>query len=264
MRRPACAPPPKIWISGSGSVTAPSPASERHRGTPRDAAAACATASDTATGRVAAEACLVRRAVERDQRRVDARPDRARRARRARARSSPSTFAMARVTSIPPKREPPSRRSIASREPRDAPAGAIARPIAPLAEDDLGLDASAGRANPRRGGHERSRSAIAHRARPIRRASAARRHRPSQPDRRGAIARKRAPRPSVNRRSDIRPATCRRCARACSPGNSAAARALAARRRLPDDVRRYAAVSASNASTYRARHCGCHAPLSSR
>ncbi len=44
------------------------------------------------------------------------------------------------VTSRPPKRGPPSRRSIASREPRDAPAGAIARPAAPAGERDLGLD----------------------------------------------------------------------------------------------------------------------------
>ena len=43
----------------------------------------------------------------------------------------PSTLAMACVTSIPPKRAPPSRRSIASREPREAPAGAMARPTAP-------------------------------------------------------------------------------------------------------------------------------------
>ena len=49
MRRPACAPPPKIWISGSGSETGASPARCRHSGSPRAAAAACATASDTAT-----------------------------------------------------------------------------------------------------------------------------------------------------------------------------------------------------------------------
>ena len=45
----------------------------------------------------------------------------------------PSTLAIACVTSMPPKRSPPSRRSMASREPRDAPAGAIARPVAPPA-----------------------------------------------------------------------------------------------------------------------------------
>ena len=68
MRRPACAPPPKIWISGSGSVTASRPARWRHSGSPRAAAAAWATASDTATDRVAAQPRLVGRAVERDQR----------------------------------------------------------------------------------------------------------------------------------------------------------------------------------------------------
>ena len=38
--RPACAPPPNIWISGSGIVIVPSPARCRHNGRPRLAAAA--------------------------------------------------------------------------------------------------------------------------------------------------------------------------------------------------------------------------------
>src|ERR1022692_3154321 len=41
-------------------------------------------------------------------------------------------LATARVTSLPPSRAPPSRRSAASRDPRDAPAGAIERPTAPV------------------------------------------------------------------------------------------------------------------------------------
>ena len=71
-RRPACAPPPKIWISGSGSVTgrvAGEVAPQRHAGARRPRRAA--TAIDTRDDRVAAEPRLVRRAVERDQRGVD-------------------------------------------------------------------------------------------------------------------------------------------------------------------------------------------------
>src|SRR5712692_4536186 len=39
-RRPACAPPPKIWIIGIGRVTGPPSATARHRGSPLAAAAA--------------------------------------------------------------------------------------------------------------------------------------------------------------------------------------------------------------------------------
>ena len=45
----------------------------------------------------------------------------------------PLTLAIACVTSSPPCAVPPSRRSIASREPRDAPAGAMARATTPAA-----------------------------------------------------------------------------------------------------------------------------------
>ena len=141
MRRPACAPPPKIWISGSGSVTGASPGevapqrqSARGRGRVRD------------------------RERHRD-RRVAAEPSpcsACRRARSARA-STPAWSAASRpasaaaigavdvgrapaCTSRPPSARPPSRRSIASREPRDAPAGAIARPRGAAGERDLGLD----------------------------------------------------------------------------------------------------------------------------
>ena len=48
MRRPACAPPPKIWISGSGSTSA-SGSRWRHSGNPAAAAAAWAQAIDVAT-----------------------------------------------------------------------------------------------------------------------------------------------------------------------------------------------------------------------
>ena len=73
MRRPACAPPPKIWISGSGSddrrvagEVAPQRQSAGGGGGVRDG-------ERHRDGRVAAERRLVRRAVERDQPRVDGR-----------------------------------------------------------------------------------------------------------------------------------------------------------------------------------------------
>ena len=49
MRRPACAPPPKICTSGIGSDTGPSSARYCHSGMSKAIAPACATASDTAT-----------------------------------------------------------------------------------------------------------------------------------------------------------------------------------------------------------------------
>ena len=47
-RRPAWAPPPKIWISGSGSRAGASPRRWRHSGRPAAAAAACSPAIETA------------------------------------------------------------------------------------------------------------------------------------------------------------------------------------------------------------------------
>ena len=90
--------------------------------------------------RVAAEARLVRRAVELRSASRRPRAGRARRGRRCAARSAPLTLASARATSSPPKREPPSRRSTASREPRDAPAGRDRAPRRAAGERDLGLD----------------------------------------------------------------------------------------------------------------------------
>ena len=49
MRPCACAPPPKIWICGTGIATARLPARNFHSGFFAAAAAACAQASDTAT-----------------------------------------------------------------------------------------------------------------------------------------------------------------------------------------------------------------------
>src|SRR5450759_3099778 len=68
---------------------------------------------------VGAETSLVGRAVECDQYVVDA------------LVIAPLTLPTAVITSAPPNRLPPSRRSTASPLPVEAPAGAIARPTAP-------------------------------------------------------------------------------------------------------------------------------------
>jgi hypothetical protein len=47
-RRPAWAPPPKIWIIGIGKVTSRPSATTRHRGSPLAVAAACKVAIETA------------------------------------------------------------------------------------------------------------------------------------------------------------------------------------------------------------------------
>ena len=103
-RRPAWAPPPKIWISGSGS-TAPSRAAEmapeRHARRGRGGVGHGHRGRDQ---RVAAEPRLVRRAVERDQRAGRPPPGRRRPCRRAPGRSRASTAATAPRTSWPPKR----------------------------------------------------------------------------------------------------------------------------------------------------------------
>ena len=67
----ACEPPLMMFIIGTGSVTAPSPPRWRYSGTPADAAAACALASDDAEQRVRAEPALVVGAVELEHDRVD-------------------------------------------------------------------------------------------------------------------------------------------------------------------------------------------------
>ena len=63
------APPPKIWISGSGNDTGGIAGDIAPQRTPlRRRRAACATASDAATGSVAAQPRLVGRAIEMDER----------------------------------------------------------------------------------------------------------------------------------------------------------------------------------------------------
>ena len=71
VRRPAWAPPPKIWISGIGIVTGASPARKRQSGIPRLAAAARSTASETAVVALPPSRRFVGCCVECDQRRID-------------------------------------------------------------------------------------------------------------------------------------------------------------------------------------------------
>ena len=134
-RRPACAPPPKICICGSGSNVAADPSDGiRTAATPCAAAAACAAAIDTASGGVRAErgpSFRCRRA--RSGRAVEARAwSSAGVAYGARAAISPVDIAsLPAARRVRRTRADPSRSSSASRVPFDAPAGTIARPIAP-------------------------------------------------------------------------------------------------------------------------------------
>ena len=132
-RRPdACAPPPRIWISGSGSVAASPPPRWRHSGSPAAAAAACAAAIDTAMVALPPSRRFSGVPSSSISRASIAAWSAASRPISAGAMTS-VTLATARVTSSPPNASPPSRRSTASPLPVDAPAGAIARPTAPPA-----------------------------------------------------------------------------------------------------------------------------------
>ena len=132
MRRPACAPPPKICTSGIGSDTGPSSARYCQSGMSKAIAPACATASDTAT--VALPPSLLKFGVPSSSTSLASISACSRASMSNIARAiGPRTLAIACATSYPPSRVPPSRRSTTSREPRDAPAGAIPRPMTPLA-----------------------------------------------------------------------------------------------------------------------------------
>ena len=122
----AWAPPLITFSIGTGSV-------------PRVLAAEVAVERDAGLGggrlrgrerdaedRVGAEPALVRRAVAVDQRRVERRPGRRRRAPSTASRSAPLTFATACVTPLPPQAVPPSRSSTASWTPVEAPEGTAA------------------------------------------------------------------------------------------------------------------------------------------
>ena len=134
----ACAPPLRMFIIGTGSSRAAGAGrpARATRGT-RRAARAGAGGRGVRGGhrhaehRVGAEARLVRRAVERDQRARRA-PAGPRRAPASAAAISPLTWPTALRTPLPPYRfGSPSRSSSASRVPVDAPDGTAARPRAP-------------------------------------------------------------------------------------------------------------------------------------
>ena len=129
-RRPAWAPPPKIWICGIGSSVAASPPRCRYSGTSASAAAACAAAIDTASVALAPSRVLFGVPSSSTSCRSSAAWSLASKPARA-AAISPLTCATACFTSSPPKALPPSRSSSASRVPVDAPAGTMARPVAP-------------------------------------------------------------------------------------------------------------------------------------
>ena len=134
VRRPACAPPPKIWISGSGMIAClvaqADGARAAGRGLPPPLAG---RPSETAVSALPPSLALF------------GVPSRAMSFASIAAWSNGSSpmsagaisFVIpgsASCTSRPPKRFPPSRLSIASRLPREAPAGAIPRPDRAVAE----------------------------------------------------------------------------------------------------------------------------------
>ena len=267
MRRAACAPPPKIWISGSGS--------DHRRRRRRDSATAACRATRRAglrngerdrDRRVAAEARLVRRAVERDQRRVDGGL-----VERVDARRSPCAIGPRDIGDRARRRRgrrsavPPSRRSIASREPRDAPAGAMARPVAPPASvtsaSTVGRprESQTRRACTPRDRRSSSRLASAQRDRAERASRIAR----AAPRRARARTRERRP----CRVSSVRYSTgdLPSMRASSSPGSSAAVRASQRRPRLPArHARGRRRPARRTRERSRARHCGRHTPFSSR
>ena len=81
--------PEDLDLAAAAACTGLPAARWRHRGKPRAAAAACATASDTASGRIARRARLVRRSVEARPMPRRCRPDRAHPAPRVRRGSGP-------------------------------------------------------------------------------------------------------------------------------------------------------------------------------
>ena len=129
-RRPACAPPPKIWTCGIGSSVALAPPRYSNNGTPQHAAMAWAAAIDTASVALApsrARPSLPSSAISRWS---SAAWSSALVPCNTRA-ISPFKWPTACCTSSPPKRTPPSRSSSASRLPLDTPAGAMAVPNEP-------------------------------------------------------------------------------------------------------------------------------------
>ena len=126
----AWAPPFSTFIIGTGRMCAVSPPRYFHSGMRSSAAAACAAASDTA--RIAF-------APSRDLLGVPSRLISVRSSAawaeasipRIAVRISPLTFSTALLTPLPSHCVPPSRSSVASNSPVDAPEGTAARPQAP-------------------------------------------------------------------------------------------------------------------------------------
>ena len=181
--RPAAwAPPPKIWISGSGSVHGLGPAEMAPERQPGRRGGRVRRRHRDGDGGVAAEPPLVRRAVELDQPRVDRRLVGGVQADQRRRDDRSVTLATARVTSSPPNAAPPSRRSTASPRAgrgagrRDRPADRTAGQM------QLGLDRRAGRGCPRPAGRAPWRSS---------RRSQPQLHRPGLADRRQRVRRAR-------------------------------------------------------------------------
>src|SRR3954463_9467536 len=126
----ACAPPLRTFIIGTGRTRASAPPRWRQSGTPSCAAAACAAASETPRIALAPRRDLF--GVPSSSIRALSRPAWSSASRPAIASAiSPLTFATACVTPLPPQGAPPSRSSVASNSPVDAPDGTAARPLAP-------------------------------------------------------------------------------------------------------------------------------------
>ena len=135
----AWAPPLSTFIIGTGRVVASAPPRKRYRGSPASAAAARATASETP--RIAL-------APSRDLLGVPSRSIRVRsmapcsvaRAPTSAPAMSRLTLATAFATPLPPQASPPSRSSVASNSPVEAPEGTAARPRGLRVERHLDLD----------------------------------------------------------------------------------------------------------------------------
>ncbi len=126
----AWAPPLRTFIIGTGRTCAASPPRYFHSGRPSSTAAACAAASETPRMALAPSRDLL--GVPSSSMRARSSPSWSVASRPATAWAiSPLTFATARVTPLPSQASPPSRSSVASNSPVEAPDGTAARPCEP-------------------------------------------------------------------------------------------------------------------------------------
>src|SRR3954451_23272957 len=126
----ACAPPLSTFIMGTGSTWAASPPRYRQSGRASPTAAAWAAASETPRIAFAPRRDLF--GVPSRSMSARSRPSWSVASRPATVSAiSPLTFSTALVTPLPPNAAPPSRSSVASNSPVDAPLGTAARPAAP-------------------------------------------------------------------------------------------------------------------------------------